>query len=143
MKLTIVLAAAFGSLAGSATAVAEDRPAPREPGGNGLEITMRIIEDPGAVRPEGISRRIMLPVAPAGEKHGDAIPPAAQANGAAVEASAREHGREFGAGVSEQARELAEQASELRDEFGRSRAEDMRPAPPERPEIERPGPPRP
>ena len=143
MKPTIVLAAALGNLAWSATAVAEDRPAPRGPGGNGLEITMRIIEDPGAVRPEGISRRIMLPVAPAGEEHADATPPAKQATGAAIDASAREHGREFGAEVSAQARELAEQASELRDEFGRSRAEEMRPDPPERPEIERPKPPRP
>ncbi|MFU8822174.1 MAG: hypothetical protein ACNA8G_11530 [Gammaproteobacteria bacterium] len=141
MKPIIVLAAALGSLAWTASAVAEDRPAPREPGGNGLEITMRIIEDPGAVRPEGISRRIMLPVAPAGEGDAAAGPPAEQANGAALNATARGQGREFGAEVSEQARELADQASELRDEFGRSRAEEMRPDPPERPEIERPEPP--
>jgi hypothetical protein len=143
MKPIIMLALALGSLAWTASAGAEDRPAPREPGGNGLEITMRIIEDPAAVRPEGISRRIMLPMAPAGEENADATPPAEQANGAAIDASAREHGREFGSEVSDQARELAEQASELRDEFGRSRAEEMRPEPPERPEIERPSPPRP
>jgi hypothetical protein len=143
MKPIIVLAAALGSLAWAASAAAEDRPAPREPAGNGLDITMRIIEDPAALRPEGISRRIMLPVTPAGEEQAGATPPAEQADGAAIEASAREQGREFGAEVSEQARELAEQASELRDDFGRSRAEEMRPDPPERPEIDRPEPPRP
>lgn len=143
MKPIILLAAALGSLAWTAGAVAEDRPAPREASGNGLEITMRIIEDPAALRPEGISRRIMLPLAPAGEEHAEATPPAEQANGVATDASVREHGREFGAEASEQARELAEQASELRDEFGRARAEEMRPEPPKRPEIERPEPPRP
>jgi pyruvate/2-oxoglutarate dehydrogenase complex dihydrolipoamide acyltransferase (E2) component len=98
-----------------------------------LDVTMRLIGDPEALRPESITRRLSLPTpqpAPAAAQESSAAaPPAAQ--GLATSEAARELGREHGQEVAERAREMAEQAREQREDFGRSRAEEMRPEPPQ------------
>jgi hypothetical protein len=85
------------------------------------ELTMRIIENPDAVSPEAITRRIELPPLPA-----------------QAPAAARDRGPEPGEAAADKARELAERAAEQREEFGRSRAEEMRPEPPQPPTPPRP-----
>lgn len=141
MNRQIALAAMLCTFGWSgAGATDADAPPPGTPAA-GLDITMRIIEDPDAMSTEAITRRLVLPL-PRSENEGS-TPPGGPVDGQAVSEAAREHGREFGEQVSDQARELAEQASGMREEFGRTRAEEARPELPERPEIEPPAPPRP
>jgi|GEM_PF-6245689 len=138
MNRQIALAAMLCAFGWSGAGAADAPP----PGtrADGLDVTMRIIEDPDAMSTEAIARRLELPL-PRGENDGS--PPGGPVDGEAVSEAARELGREFGEQVSDQARELAEQASGMREEFGRTRAEEARPELPERPEIEPPAPPRP
>lgn len=133
------VAIALGALGWAGAAMAED-PVPQPAAGTkGLEITMRIIEDPDAVAAEAITRRLELPT-PSGETgERGAAPPGGPDEGKGLGKEAQQHGREFGAEVSERARDHSEQAAEQREDFGRSRAEKMRP---EKPEID-PPPPRP
>jgi hypothetical protein len=137
----IALAATLCALGWSGAGAADPDAPPQAARADGLDLTMRIIEDPDAMSTEAIARRLELP-SPRGENEG-ATPPGEPADGQAVSEAARESGREFGEQVSDQARELAEQARGMREEFGRSRAEEARPERPERPEIEPPVPPRP
>jgi hypothetical protein len=129
----LALVATLLAVGATGVALADDTPSRKDQGAAGLEVTMRIIEDPAAISPDAITRRLTLPVA-----GGDETPPG---EGQAVSETAREAGRESGEDVAERARELAERASEQREEFGRSRAEELRPEPPGRPEP--PVPPRP
>jgi hypothetical protein len=137
----IALAATLCALGWSGAGAADPDAPPQDTQSDGLELTMRIIEDPDAMSAEAIARRLELP-SPRGENDG-ATPPGGPVDGQAVSEPARELGREFGEQASDQARELAEQASGMREEFGRTRAEEARPELPERPEIEPPVPPRP
>lgn len=126
----IVPAIVLCSLGGLPLAVAEEQPPRRTGAAEGLEITMRIIEDPDAIAAEAITRRLELPT-PRGAR--DSGPPPGPAEGAGKGEAAGQQGKEFGAEVSERARELARQAGEQREEFGRSKAEEMRPDPPRPP----------
>jgi hypothetical protein len=137
----LVLTAALCTLGWTGAALAADE-APKGKQADGLDVTMRIIEDPDALGAEGITRRIALPF-PADENGNRVLPPGGPVNGLEVSEEAREFGREFGEEVSDRARDLGEQASEQREEFGRSRAEELRPELPEPPEIDPPVPPRP
>jgi hypothetical protein len=133
--LAILVAAALGA---TGTALANETPARNAKGAGGLEVTMRIIEDPAAISAEAVTRRIELPV----EREGDGNQPAGEADGPGGSETAREAGRAYGEDVAERARELAERAGQQREEFGRSRAEE-RPEPPAKPDIQPPAPPRP
>jgi len=137
----MALAATLCALGWSGASAADADAPPPGTRADGLDITMRIIEDPDAMSTEAITRRLELPL-PRGENDG-AAPPGGPVDGLVVSEAARELGQEFGEQVADQARELAEHASGIREEFGRSRAEDARPELPERPEIEPPVPPRP
>lgn len=123
IRLAIILC----SLSGWHVAVADDQAPPRSDGAEGLEITMRIIEDPDAIAAEAITRRLELPAPP---QRNDAAPPTGPADDPGNKDAAKEKGKEFGAEMSERARDLAQQASEQREDFGRSKAEEMRPDPP-------------
>jgi hypothetical protein len=136
LNRNIALALALCSVGWTGAAVADEPSSPQARGPEGLEITMRIIEDPDAIAAEAITRRLQLP-APNGENK---APPKGPADGAEVSEAAQEYGQEFGAEVSERARDLAEQAADQREDFGRSIAEEMRP---DVPEIDPPTPPRP
>ena len=138
---SLALMLALAIFAWTDAALAEDEPHRDPSRADDLDVTMRIIEDPDAVSPEAITRRISLP-APRGEDGRDVSPQDTPADGPEVSETAREGGREFGKEVAEQAREMAEQAKEQREEFGRSRAEELRPDPPERPDPDPPVPPR-
>jgi len=137
----LILTAALCTLSWTAAALAADE----APGGkrvDGLDVTMRIIEDPDALGAEGITRRIALPFF--ADENGDPVlAPGGPVNGLEISEAARGFGREFGEEVSDRARDLGEQASEQREEFGRSRAEELRPELPGPPEIDPPAPPRP
>jgi hypothetical protein len=135
----LALVATLLAVGATGVARADDTSSRKDPGAAGLEVTMRIIEDPAAISPEAITRRITLPVA-GGQ---DGAPPPNETEGRKVSETAREAGRESGEDVAERARELAERAGEQREEFGRSRADELRPEPPGRPEIQPPVPPRP
>lgn len=132
----ITLAIILCSLGGWHVAVADDQAPHRTEGAEGLEITMRIIEDPDAIATEAITRRLELPAPPEGN---GTAPPVGPAEGAGNSDAAKQKGKEFGAEVAERGRDLAQQASEQREDFGRSKAEAMRPdrpqppAPPPRP----------
>lgn len=128
-----------------AAALAADpppRPDPVAPAPAPADITMRIIENPDAMAPEAITRRLELPVAPARKAPGDVQDQKAgpergkDARQQAREAS--ESAREFGAEAAERAREMRDQAAEQREDFGRSRAEEMKPERPEPPRPPRP-----
>lgn len=132
---SIASAIVLWSLGGLQLAVADDQATRPAGGAEGLEITMRIIEDPDAIAAEVITRRLELPAPPGGR---DKEPPAGPAEGAGLGGAAEQQGagqkgKEFGAEVSERARDLARQAGEQREEFGRSKAEEMRPDPPRPP----------
>jgi hypothetical protein len=137
LNRNVALALALCSVGWTGAAVADEPSAPQAGGPEGLEITMRIIENPDAIAAEAITRRLQLPV-PNGEN--EAPPPVGPADGAEASEAAQEHGKEFGAEVSERARDLADQAADQREDFGRSIAEEMRP---DVPEIDPPTPPRP
>jgi hypothetical protein len=137
----LVLTAALCTLGWTGAALASDE-APEGKREGGLDVTMRIIEDPDAPAAEGITRRIALPF-PADVNGDPVFPPRGPVNGLEVSEAAREFGREFGEEVSDRARDLGEQAREQREEFGRSRAEELRREPPAPPEIDPPVPPRP
>jgi len=126
---SILLAGLLLGLAHAPAALAEDPPVPAE-APSPPEVTMRIIENPDAVAPESITRRIALPPAP----------PAPPRAGAQEQGSERQR-HELSEEAAERGRDMADQAAERREEFGRSRAEEMRPERPEPPEP--PKPPRP
>ena len=138
-SLALMLAVAIFAWADAV--LAEDEPQGRARADD-LDVTMRVIEDPDAVSPEAITRRISLPE-PRGEDGRAVSPQGMPTDGPDVSETAREGGREFGEEIAEQARELAEQASEQREEFGRSRADELQPDPPEPPDTDPPVPPRP
>lgn len=108
-----------------------------------LNVTMQIIEDPAAVLPEAVTRRIELPSGASGHARDAAQPGLDTADDARQHreqgwdnaTEAREQNREWGL-------EMAEQAAAERENFGRSKAESMRPETPE-PQINPPAPPRP
>jgi hypothetical protein len=85
-----------------------------------LDVTLRIIVDPEAKRPDEIVRRIPLPRparpgaaerrSPAGGEPRDANDAAPPARGEDTAAQAREQGRQFGQDVAARARELGEEA---------------------------------
>ena len=144
MHRSLALMLALAILGWADVALAEDESRQESSRADDLDVTMRVIEDPDAVSPEAITRRISLP-APRRED-GRAVSPSSQdtpAEGPETSEMAREEGRKFGAEIAEQAREMAEQAKEQREEFDRSRAEEMRPDPPGRPDTDPPVPPRP
>lgn len=104
-----------------------------------LDVTMRIIVNPAALRPDVVTRHITLPAppqrpTPVPASAAPAVDPPSTpglGDGLQISEEARAKGREFGQEVSERAREMVEQASETREDFGRSRAEKVRPeAPP-------------
>jgi hypothetical protein len=96
-----------------------------------LDVTMRIIADPEALRPDAVTRFITLPAPPERPAPAaDPQPALGLGDGQQVSEEARAKGREFGQEVAERAREMAEQASEKREDFGRSRAKEKRPEPP-------------
>lgn len=134
---TTAAAIALGALGWTGAAMADD-PAPQPAAGpKGLEITMRIIEDPDAMAAEAITRRLELPT-PNGETgERGATRPAGPVEGKGIDKATQQQGKEFGAEVSERARDQAEQAGEQREDFGRSRAKEMRP---DKPEIDPPPP---
>lgn len=104
---------ALCALGWSGLVLAEDEAGNDDARADDLEITMRLIEDPDAVGPEAVTRRITLP-SPAGENE----PSGAPADG-------------------------PEAGDMAREEFGRTRAEELRPEPLEPPRIDPPKPPRP
>lgn len=142
MHRSLALMLALAVLGWAGAALAEDEPRQGASSADDLDVTMRVIEDPDAVSPEAITRRISLP-APRDEDSRAVSPQDTPADGPEASEMAREGGREFGEEIAEQAREMAEQAKEQREEFDRSRAEEMRPDPPERPDTDPPVPPRP
>jgi hypothetical protein len=146
---TLPLACCLLAVAPWATALGADPPAGSGQGApTPPDITMRIIENPDAMAPEAITRRLALPAAPAREarsaeeaeeeagKSGAAPGGEADARERAREAS--ERGREFGEEAAERARDMSDRAADQREDFGRSRAEEMRPERPEPPRPPRP-----
>lgn len=148
MKRHVLLLAGMLLVLGHAPrAMADDPPAaPEAPlAPPPLDVTMRVIDNPDAVAPEAITRRIALPPAPPrpetqerGRARERAEAPAGETERNEIAQEARERQREFGQEAAERAREMAEQAAEQREEFGRSRAEEMRPERPDPPEPPRP-----
>ena len=104
-----------------------------------LDVTMQIITDPDAKRPDEVVRQIPLPprkpAAPAANNAADAA-----AKGKEQASEAKELARE----AKERAKERAKEAAEQREQASRSMAEERRsnPDPPGRPERP-PRPPRP
>lgn len=128
---------ALGPVSIAAADPAPAAPPPTPP----LDVTMRVIENPEAMTPEAVMRRIEFPAPPAppGPAGADEPPqPEQAAEGRRIAEEARERNRDFGQEAAEQAREMADQAADLREEFGRSKAEEMRPDPPEPPVPPRP-----
>jgi hypothetical protein len=107
---------------------------PAEPKKEDLDVTMQIIVDPAATRPEEVIRKIPLPARkPAAQpdkptkSESDQSSPSAKGSDRAREA--REHGSE----MAERARERAQEAADQREQARRSAAEEHRPTPPPAP----------
>jgi hypothetical protein len=143
----LVLTGLVLALGPAALAVAADPPDPPPPPAP-LDVTMRVIQDPEAMGPDAVTRRIAMPPPPAtvvGEEarvqervREQSKAPADAGEGNEVAIQARERNREFGEEAAERARDMADDAAERREQLGRSRAEEMRPEPPEPPRPPRP-----
>ncbi|NHA15510.1 hypothetical protein [Thioalkalivibrio sp. XN279] len=143
----LLLAGVLLALGHAPGAMADERPAAAEAPAAPppLDVTMRVIDNPDAVAPEAITRRIALPPVPPrtetqerGSERERAQAPTGEAERNEIAQEARERQHEVGQDAADRAREMAEQAAEQREEFGRSRAEEIRPERPEPPEPPRP-----
>jgi hypothetical protein len=131
MRSTVKCAAACVFLAMSFCARAQQ---PAEPKKEDLDVTMQIIVDPAATRPEEVIRKIPLPTrktaaqpAKPTQSESDQSSPSAKSSDRAHEA--REHGSE----MAERARERAQEAADQREQARRAAAEERRPTPPPTP----------
>jgi hypothetical protein len=127
--------AAFILSLASACVFAQEAPAPKA---DDLDVTMQIMVDPAATRPEEVIRKIPLPTRkpvsqPAKQTQSESEKKTSQS------ATGQDHaseGRQLGKDMAESARERAQEAADQREQARRSAAEEHRqnpPAPPGRP----------
>jgi len=143
-KLALTVVLTFGP-AGLAAAADAEAPEPAaQPARPPLDVTMRVIENPAAMTPGAITRRITLPPPSRqgqeqpNEKGARSAAPQQAEDGQRIAQEARERNRDFGREAAEHAREMADEAAERREDFGHSKAEEMRPERPEPPRPPRP-----
>jgi hypothetical protein len=131
MRRTVKCAATVTLLLTSAYTLAQQTPAAKK---DDLDVTMQIMVDPAAMRPDEVIRKIPLPAhkaaTPAAEQtKSEPAKSSASATGQDGASDANQHGQD----MADHAQERAQEAADQREQARRSAAEDHRKNPPKPP----------